>query len=425
MSIDEYRRKYAYGEDYGTSYFKYGPISEKPYIVDNRGLFISKDESVIFKIFGISREVIVGPELSRYLGSREDVARFLVYPMKDGTVERRDERSWRILYEITRYGFERTIPKDAKDFQGFYVTAALSAIAPDYMYERIFDIHVKLDEEMGAVKAITIIPQPLAVAISQKTVTCVVVESGHGNTQITPISMYPIRGAIVSLNRGGAEADAVAAEILKDLGFGDRASEETFVRRFKEAVGLVPLDLDEAIRKAKEDPEKIRAKFRFEGTRIEVDMGEKSWMRFLVGEVVFNPEHEIFESYYSRGLPRPRDTVLGSERIRGTMPLGEAIEKSVSKTSIELQPSLFRKIILSGGNFAWRVPPGLEGIAVDAATKIRKQLADLGIESQVELTKDPLYSVWRGTIVYSIAVPDDYTWSWERREGWYKRGVHY
>ena len=154
-------------------------------------------------------------------------------------------------------------------------------------------------------------------------------------------------------------------------------------------------------------------------------MAERSWMRFLIGEVVFNPEHEIFESYYKRGMPRPRDTIVGGERIRGTMPIGEAIEFAVSKTSIELQPSLFKEIILSGGNFAWRVPQGLEDVAVDSAEKVKTQLREAGIESNVYLVSDPLYSVWKGTIVYSLAVPEDFEWDWSRREGWFKRGVHF
>ena len=425
LIVEEYRKKYAYGEDYGTRYFKYGPIAEHPKVVENRGLFLAGDQSVIYKIFGITKQIIIGPEVISYLGSREDVARYLVYPMRDGTIDRGDERAWQVLYELSKYGFKESLKNVGSDFEGFYVTAALSAIAPDYMYERIFDMHAKIDSELKAVKAITIIPQPLAVAIAQKAVTCIVVESGHGNTQITPISMYPIRNAVLSLNRGGAEADSITAEILKDLGYEDRASEEKFVRMFKEAVGLIPLDLDDAISKAKEEPERFRVKYKIPGTRIEIDLEDKSWTRFLIGEIVFNPEHEIFESYYSRGMPRPKDTIIGDERVRGTMPLGEAIEESVSKTSIELQPSLFKKIILSGGNFAWKVPPGLEDTAVNAATKIKKQLSDMGIEASVELTKDPVYSVWKGCVVYSLAVPDNYSWSWERREGWFKRGEHY
>ncbi|RLE61017.1 MAG: hypothetical protein DRJ35_01545, partial [Thermoprotei archaeon] len=404
--------------------FKFGPIAEKPIVVENRGLFLGGESRVLLDIFGVTRDVIVGPDIVKYMGSLEDLSRYLVYPMRDGVVDKNDERAWRVLYELTKYGFIMTKPS-GKDFEGFYVTAALSAIAPDYMYEKIFDIHARIDRELGVVKAVTIIPQPLAVAIAEKVITCVVVESGHGNTQITPISMYPIRNAIVALNRGGAEADAIAAEILRDLGYEDRAREEKFVRMFKEAVGLVPRDLDKAIEKAKSEPERFKAVFKIPGTRIEIDMAERSWMRFLIGEVVFNPEHEIFESYYKRGMPRPRDTIVGGDRIRGTMPIGEAIEFAVSKTSIELQPSLFKEIILSGGNFAWRVPPGLEDVAVDSAEKVKTQLREAGIESNVYLVSDPLYSVWKGTIVYSLAVPEDFEWDWSRREGWFKRGVHF
>lgn len=418
ISIDEYRRKYAFGEDYGTSEYKFGPVAEKPEVIENRG-FIIDTSSIVYKVVGISKRIIVGPEVSMYLGSREDMARHLIYPMKDGIIDINDRVAWDVIYEITKYGLLKFKPKDPK-FKGFYVTAALSAIAPKYMYEKIFEIHQKIDEEYGVVKAVTIIPQPLAVAIAQKTITCIVVESGHGNTQITPISRYPIRGAIVSLNRGGAEANAITAEILKDCGYGDLVHEEKLVRMVKESIGLVPIDLDKAIKKAKEDKERFRAIFKIPNTTTVIDLGENSWMRFLIGEIVFNPEHEIFESYYKRGMPRPRDTRLGDEIIRGTINMADAIIKSAQKTPLELQPHLYKKIILSGGNFAWKVPSKLSDVATDSATKISMMLKERGIEANVMLTKDPLYSVWRGCIVYSIAVPDDYLWSWERMEGWYK-----
>jgi len=417
-TIEPYRRKYAFAEDYGTSQYKFGPLAEKPEVIENRGFIISED-SIIYKIAGITKKVIVGPEVAQYLGSREDMAKYLVYPMKDGVVEKDDRVAWDIVYEITKYGLLKFAPKGDPQFRGFYVTAALSAIAPKYMYEKIFEVHERIDEEYGVIKAVTIIPQPLAVAIAQKTITCIVVESGHGNTQITPISRYPIRGGIISLNRGGAEANAITAEILKDSGYGDLVPEETLVRMVKEKLGLVPRDLDKAIKVAKEDKERFRAVLKIPGTTITIDLGENSWMRFLIGEIVFNPEHEIFESYYRRGMPRPRDTIIGDEKISGTISISEAIVKSASKTPLELQPHLYKKIILSGGNFAWRVPQGFEDVACNAAEKVAMQLSEQGVNAQVELTKDPEYSVWKGAIVYSLAVPDDYTWSWDKLEGWY------
>mgnify|MGYP001772812808 CR=1 FL=1 len=425
--IDEYRKKYAYGEDYGTSHFKFGPIAEKPLVIENRGVITSElDSRVLLELFGISKAVVVGEEVSRYLPAVDSLGKALVYPMHDGIIERGNERAWAVIREITRYGFERSLKeiKRPQDFDGFYVTAALSAIAPKYMYERLYDIHAELDKEGRFVKAVTIIPQPLAVAIAEKITECIVVESGHGNTQITPIVVYPIRDAITVLNRGGAEADAIAAEILRDLGYEDRAREERFVRLFKESVGLVPRDLNTAIEKAKREPERFRAVFRVPRTTIEIDMGANSWMRFLIGEVVFNPTHEIFESYYKRGMPRPRDTVVGGQRLPGTLPLGDAIVHSISRTSFEAQQQI-KVVILSGGNFAWKVPPGLEDVAVNAAEKVSSQLRERGLDYAVRLVSDPLYSVWKGCIVYSLAVPDSVEWDWDRMEGWYKRGVHY
>jgi len=418
LSINEYRRKYAFGEDYGTSEYKFGPIGERPDIVENRG-FILNSKSIILKLSGITKKIVVGPEVAMYLGSREDMSRHLVYPMKDGIIGKNDERGWEIIYELTKYGLLKYAPK-TEDFKGFYVTASLSAIAPKYMYEKIFEIHQRIDEEYGVVKAVTIIPQPLAVAIAQKTITCIVVESGHGTTQITPISRYPIRGAIVSLNRGGAEANAITAEILKDAGYGDLIHEEKLVRAVKEAIGLIPRNLDEAIRMAKTEPEKFRAVYKIPNTPTVIDLGENSWMRFLIGEIIFDPENEVFESFYKRGMLRPRDTRIGDEVVEGTINMADAVIKAAQKTPLELQPHLYRKIILSGGNFAWKVPHGFEDVAVDAATKMSLLLNERGVDANVELTRDPQCSVWKGCIVYSIAVPDDYLWSWDRMEGWYK-----
>jgi len=416
--LEKYKLKYSFAEDYGTSYYKFGPVGEKPDVIENRGVILDKI-SIVSKIMGIEKNVIVGPEVATYIGHREAIGKHLIYPMRDGLVEKEDERSWKIIHEITKYGLVKYRPSSS-DFKGFYVAAALSAIAPEYMYRKIFEIHQKIDEETGLVKAVTIIPQPLAVAIAEKSITCIVVESGHGNTQITPISRYPIREAVLSLNRGGAEADAITAEIMKDCGYGDLAREEKLIRCVKESIGLIPIDLRTSIEKAKKDPERFRAMFRIPNTTITIDLEENSWMRFLIGEIIFNPENELFESFYKRGMPRPKDTLVGDTRVPGTVDLARAIVMSAERTSFEVQMYLYRKIILSGGNFSWKVPKGLEDAATDAATKITNMLKKYNIEAKVELTKDPMYSVWKGAIVYAIAVPDEYEWSWESMEGWYK-----
>ena len=420
--IDAYRRKYAFGEDYGTSDYKFGPITlgERPEIIENRG-YMPDTSSIMYRIVGGEvKRVVVGPEIPLYLEAREDLTERMIYPMRNGVVDKDDKKAWDVIYEITKYGLTRFKPRDP-NFKGFYVTAALSVIAPKYMYEKIFDIHERIDEETKLVKAVTIIPQPLAVAIAHKKPTCVVLESGHGNTQICPISRYPIRRAIITLNRGGGDANVITAEILKDCGYGDLVHEEKLVRMVKERIGLVPRNLDEAIKRARNEPERFRAAFKIPGTKIVIDLGENSWMRFLIGEYAFNPSHEVFESFFKRGMPRPKDVKIGDRIISGMMDMADAIIEAVQRCPVELQPYLYRDILLSGGNFAWKVPPGMEDVAVNAAEKIRLMLEEKGIENvNVILTKDPQYSVWRGCIVYSVAVPDDYEWNWDRMEGWMK-----
>jgi crenactin len=235
-------------------------------------------------------------------------------------------------------------PKE-EGFNGFYVVASLSAVAPRYMYEKLFDIYRRIDSEEHTVAAATIIPQPLAVAISHKVPTSVVVESGHGNTQITPISRYPVRTAIIALNRGGGDANSITAEILKDSGYGDLAKEETVVRQVKEQVGLVPRRLEEAIRFGRENPDKLAAVINIPGTRLRITLEDNGWLRFLIGEYVFNPNHEVFQSYFSRGMPRPGDVKVGDTFFLGMLDMAEAIVQSIEKCPVELQPYLSPRVL--------------------------------------------------------------------------------
>jgi len=416
---EEYKREHVFGLDYGTSDFKFGPITlgEVPEVVENRGYFIDSS-SLMSKLMGVRREVIVGKDVPRFLESREDLAERLVYPMRNGIIPKDDAKAWRVIKELTKYALESFAPKD-ESFQGFYVVASISVVAPRYMYEKLFEIFKEMNEEKVLVKAATIIPQPLAVAIAHKIPTCTVVESGHGNTQVCPISMYPIRNAVIALNRGGDAANILTAEILKDAGYGDLAKEESLVRRVKEEIGLLPKNLDDAIRFAKDNPDEVRVSLKIPGTRIKIDLEDLSWTRFLIGEYVFNPGHEIFQSYFARGMPKPSDVKIGDTYFYGMMDMAESIVTSVEKCSIELQPYLYSKILLSGGNFGWSVPKGLEQVATTSDQKLKSMLMEKGVENvDVVITGDPKFSVWRGCIVYGYAVPADYEWKWEKLEGW-------
>lgn len=419
MTIDSYRSQYTFAMDFGTSDFKFGPITcgENPRIVNNRGYFPDKN-SVMYNAFEKTSDIIVGDDVPLYLQSAEDLSSRLVYPMRNGVVEKTDENAWRVVAALSQYGLNAFRPDPGNGFQGYYVVASLSSVSPKYMYERLMET-LRQCNSNGLIRAVTVIPQPFAVAIGHGVTTCVVIESGHGNSQVCPISKYPIRSAQVALNRGGGDANAITSEILKDAGYGDLTGEEALLRKVKEQIGLVPADLDTAIEQAKKAPRKFRARYKVPGTRVEIDLESDSWTRFLIGEYPFNPNHEIFESYFSRGMPRPRDVKMGETVCRGMLDFGDAIIASVEKCPVELQPMLYREILLSGGNFSWSVPQRLQDIAVDAPTKIRLLLRDKGIRNvSVKMTKSPQFSVWHGCIIYGFAVPDDYEWDWQRLEGW-------
>jgi crenactin len=422
-TMENYRSHYTFAMDFGTSDFKFGPITcgDRPRIVNNRGYFPDKG-SVIYRAFESTPDIVVGDEIPLYLQSSEDLSTRLVYPMRNGVIEKGDENAWRVVSALSAFGLNSFKPEQNNGFRGFYLVASLSSVSPRYMYEHLLEV-IKQNNGNGFVRSVTVIPQPFAVAIGHGVTTCVVIESGHGNSQICPISKYPIRAAQVALNRGGGDANAITSEILKDAGYADLANEEALVRKVKESIALVPADLETAIQDARKAPTKFKAKYKVPGTRVEIDLGKDSWTRFLIGEYVFNPNHEIFESYFGRGMPRPKDVKMGDTMFRGMLDFGDAIIASVERCPVELQPMLYREILLSGGNFSWSAPERLEGVAVDAPTKIKLLLRDKGIRNvSIKMTQSPQFSVWHGCIIYGFAVPDQYEWDWQRLEGWMKLG---
>jgi crenactin len=423
-SANDYRSNYTFAMDFGTSDFKFGPITcgETPRIVNNRGYFPDKN-SVMYKAFESTDDVIVGEDVPLYLQSAEDMSSRLVYPMRNGMIEKTDETAWRVVSALTNFSLNTFKPQSNNGFNGYYVVASLSSVSPRYMYERLLGLFEQSNSD-GLVQAVTIIPQPFAVAIGHGVTTCVVIESGHGNSQICPISKYPIRAAQVALNRGGGDANAITSEILKDTGYGDLANEEALVRKVKENIGLLPADLSSSISEAKKSSRRFRARYKVPGTRVEIDLDKDSWTRFLIGEYVFNPNHEIFESYFGRGMPKPKDVKMGETTFSGMLDFGDAIIASVERCPVELQPLLYREVLLSGGNFNWAVPERLEGTAVDAPAKIKLLLRQKGIKNvSVKMTKSPQFSVWHGCIIYGFAVPEEYSWDWQRLEGWMRLSV--
>ncbi len=190
------------------------------------------------------RPIIVEPDVAEVLESRLDLTERLVHPMTSGLIESSDDRAWTVVKEITRNGLKRYTPSAGSGFDSFNCVAALFSGSPRYMYEKVFAIHEEINRDEGrrTVNNVTVIPQPLAVAIAQKAVTCTVIEAGHGSTQITPISKVVINSSLLTLNRGGSGVDALAGKILRDAEYRDLAKERKFVKIFKETVGLVPLD---------------------------------------------------------------------------------------------------------------------------------------------------------------------------------------
>ncbi len=184
--MSETREFRVFGEDYGTSEYKFGPatLGNIPDAIENRGYFPDTRSSMIRMTAGPDKKLlVVGPDVANFVEAKRDITERMVYPMRSGVIDRDDDRSWSVVKELTRYALLRHIPENP-EFEGMKSVAALSAAAPRYMYDRLFEIHKQINQEENRklVKALSVIPQPLAVAISQKVLACTVLEGGAGNS---------------------------------------------------------------------------------------------------------------------------------------------------------------------------------------------------------------------------------------------------
>jgi len=129
----KYKELFVFGEDYGTSDYKFGPASlgNVPDMFENRG-YLPDMGSVIARMqgFGDGTPIVVGPEVSTYLEARGDLAERLIYPMRESTIEEGDERAWAVVKEVTRFGLGRYAPLNSEAFKGFYCVASIVAGAP-------------------------------------------------------------------------------------------------------------------------------------------------------------------------------------------------------------------------------------------------------------------------------------------------------
>ncbi|MGB9021928.1 MAG: hypothetical protein WCC94_00645, partial [Candidatus Bathyarchaeia archaeon] len=66
--MSEYKERYTFGMDFGTSDFKFGPITcgDAPRVLRNRGYFPDRD-SIMMRALNQAPEVVVGDDVPLYL----------------------------------------------------------------------------------------------------------------------------------------------------------------------------------------------------------------------------------------------------------------------------------------------------------------------------------------------------------------------
>ena len=141
---EEYKQNHLLAIDLGTGYIKHASIHQpRPRITENRGV-IPRLSPVARKIWGVNKQVVVGPELTQYLTTRKELRKILIRPMRSGVVPTQslNSKEWRVLKALLEYCIT-TEPKPrtrliGKDFWGWYVIVALPIVSPRRMMENIF-----------------------------------------------------------------------------------------------------------------------------------------------------------------------------------------------------------------------------------------------------------------------------------------------
>ena len=221
--------------------------------------------------------------------------------------------------------------------------------------------------ESFGVPALYVATQAILALYAAGKVTGLVVDSGDGVTHVVPIQEgFLIRHAVKRINLAGRDVTEYLAKLLTARGFYFRSSAEMeIVREIKEKLCYFALDYQAELQKAKRMAKAIAATYLLPDGRV-IELVEE---RFQAPEIMYHP------------------IWIGLE----DNPIDELVYEAIMATDIDVRPSMYSNIILSGGNtlipnFAERLEKEIKELVPQAARdKVR-----------VESPEIRQYAVWIG-----------------------------
>uniref|UniRef100_A0A1A9X5A3 Actin, cytoplasmic n=1 Tax=Glossina brevipalpis TaxID=37001 RepID=A0A1A9X5A3_9MUSC len=217
--------------------------------------------------------------------------------------------------------------------------------------------------ELFNVPAMYVTVQAILSLFSTGNLTGLALDSGEGITNIVPVyEGYALNYAINKLNLAGKDLNEYLMRLINQRGYSlSSTTEKELVRDMKETMCYVSQDFQKELDTA-ESRFSLESPFKLpDGNFVHI-----ANERFVCPEALFDP------------------TVLGHK----TGGIHVNINNSILKCDRDLQRTLYKKIILSGGNTLF---PGIE-------TRLKTELSLLAPNYAVQILaeQDRQYSVWRG-----------------------------
>jgi actin-related protein len=278
------------------------------------------------------------------------------YPVEHGIV-----KDWADMEKIWHHTFDDQLRVNPEEHAVIVTEAPMN---PKKNRERM----VEMLFEKFSVPACYVVIQAVMSLYSVGSTTGCVVDSGDGVTHTVPVyEGFALPHAIQRLDLAGRDLSEYFCKVLFDSGYNmGSSSEKDIVRQMKEEHCYVAQDIDAELKKAQEQPLEIEKIYELpDGNKVNLVRE-----RFRVPEVLFEP------SICGRELPG----------------IHEATFKCIQSCDIDLRRSLYKNLVLSGGNTMF---PGIG----ERLTKEVKALIPQNMEVKVNASPHRRYMVWMGASI--------------------------
>jgi len=280
----------------------------------------------------------------------------LKYPIESGIVT-----DWDDMEKVWAYCFNNELRVDPSEHKVLLTEAPMN---PKVNREKMTSLMFETFQVQGMYVSIQAV---LSLYSNGRTTGCVI-DSGDGVTHAVPVfEGYSIPHAVKKNLIAGRAITNHMTNLLQADGIttqGGASAWAQIVKKMKEEVCFVALNLEEAKTKANTSSEHIKTYELPDGSTVTVNLPT-----FMAPEALFDP-----------GLIKEGDETLGIHQL---------CFKSITDCDLDVRPDLYQNIILSGGSTLY------QGLPDRIEQEVDKLAPQQGVV-KVIATTDRYYAVWTG-----------------------------